>query len=111
MNITLTLSTEQETALTRSNVSANPDERTRPRLEVFVQGVLYAKVAEHIRAWADRDAATVTAKLAKSVTTMSKEDRETVTAILDKYQLPVPAEVEPIVDPIVEPIIEEPLVP
>ena len=107
MNITLILTAEQEAALTRSNVASYPDEHTRPRFEAFVQGVLDAKVLEHVQAWAGRDVNAVAEKLAKSITTMTKEDKETMVTILDKYQIPVPVEVNPTIDP----IIEEPLTP
>jgi len=109
MDITISLSAEQEAALTRSNVQGNPDPGTRPRLEGFIQSVFDQKAAEHVLAWAGRDNQDVAVKLATSITTMTKEDKATVVGILDKYQIKPPVEVDPgLIDPI---IIEEPLLP
>lgn len=101
MDLTITISPEQEKALIRSNESTNPDPLTRPTLDKFAQYVFDQKCSEHIKVWADRDAADVAAKLASNVYTMTPEDKATVVAILDKYQLKPPTEVEP---PPAEPI-------
>ena len=111
MDITLTLSAEQEAALTRSNTQTNPDPGVRPRLEAFVQSVFNQKAAEHVRAWAGQDDAALAQKLATSITTMTKEDKEAVVTILDKYQIKPPTEVKPPIVGEEPPIIEEPIAP
>jgi len=99
------ISSEQEAALNRSNESANADPLTRPTLEQFVQSMFDEKMNEHVRAWSQRDSQLVAVKLATSITTMTKEDKDVVVAILDKYQIKPPTEIQPTVDPIIEEVI------
>jgi len=80
---------EQEAALARSGADA--------------QDVFDRAADEHVRVWAQRDAEDVKALLAKNITTMTPEDRETVVAVLTKYQIAAPIEIEPIIEEVIVP--------
>jgi hypothetical protein len=74
MTITFELTGEQEKALTLSNESANPDEKSRPSVEEFTIAACNEKLNEHVRAWAERSVVDLTAAVQAAKDSLTVED-------------------------------------
>lgn len=86
MDIKLTLTDDQATALQRSHEEFYPDERTRPAFEEFAGKVIGDRIdKEFVASWRRKDAATLSESLEKHAGKFSVEDRATILAIVGKY--------------------------
>lgn len=77
ITVKVTLTDEQEKAITRSLLSAFPDENNRPTFEQFVDAGAQDKANEHVLAWKQRDLDAVKSEL-------QPEDLAEVAAIIQK---------------------------
>jgi len=84
--------------MTRSLESSYPDVGTRPKFNDYVQLQCNSVAELHVKTWERRDEDAVKAVIAKGVLPMTKEDRDAVIAVLDKYQIPPPVEVPPVIE-------------
>lgn len=93
MDILITLTPEQESALARSNDNNNASRETATTLEEFIRGEIAWKLDGHVIAWKGRDVSDFTAKLARNFDRLDAKDRADISAIVTAKE-PQPEEVK-----------------